>query len=153
MGMGGCGVGFTTLERSPDVFACCAIPVYFQEALARWNPSVPVTTIVPQEISRERCGTQHPAPAPHHRPDLEAMLPLPLKTSAPSPVADAMFSQTPKKGAENQAEAPWKCERSHIPNERTQRALSRPDNDPCLVDMDEDELFRLMGIPRWRSLL
>jgi hypothetical protein len=64
-----------------------------------------------------------------------------------------MVSQTPKNVAGDQDEEQWECNCSHYPNERTQRILSRPDDDPCLVGMTEDELFRAMGIPEWRSLL
>ncbi|MDR1856007.1 MAG: hypothetical protein LBR22_02430 [Desulfovibrio sp.] len=90
---------------------------------------------------------------PPRRPNPD-VAPSPLETTAPSPTADVMSSQTPKNVAEDQAEAAWECDCSHYPNERTQRILSIPDDDPSLtVAKDEDELFRLLGIPEWRSLL
>ncbi|MDR1855585.1 MAG: hypothetical protein LBR22_00255 [Desulfovibrio sp.] len=92
-------------------------------------------------------------PRTRHRPNPDAAEPSPLKTAAPYPAADATFSRTTTKKSRKQAEAQWECPYSHIPNELTERALSIPDDDPCLVDMNEDELFRAMGIPEWRSLL
>jgi hypothetical protein len=81
-------------------------------------------------------------------------VPSPQKTTAPSPAADVVSSQTPKNVSGNQAEASCKCERSHIPNELTEEVLNIPDDDPrMIVTKDEDELFRLMRIQEWRSLL